>query len=47
MNIPDPIGGELEDYVETANLLNRILSEGLERIYQLATVDKDRHENIR
>jgi len=35
-NIPDPIGGELVDYQETARVLERILSEGLDRIYQLA-----------
>jgi len=47
MNISDPIGGELEDYVDTANILKRILTEGLERIYQLAIVNKDRRESTR
>lgn len=35
-DIPDPIGGELTDYQETARVLERILSDGLDRIYQLA-----------
>jgi protein-tyrosine-phosphatase len=36
VDIQDPIGGELSDYAETAQLLEHILTEGLERIYQLA-----------
>ena len=36
-NIDDPVGGELEDYQETADRLERILSQGLERIVQLAS----------
>lgn len=36
-NIDDPVGGELEDYRETADRLERILTDGLERIIQLAT----------
>lgn len=35
-DIPDPIGGELVYYQEIAQLLEHILSDGLERIYQLA-----------
>jgi protein-tyrosine-phosphatase len=37
-NIPDPIGGELVDYQETARVLEHFLSEGLDRIYQLAVL---------
>ena len=36
IDIPDPIGGELSDYQEIAYLLERILSDGLDNIYQLA-----------
>ncbi len=36
-NITDPIGGELEDYQETADKLERFLSNGLKRIEQLTT----------
>lgn len=36
-NIEDPIGGELEDYRETADRLERIMSGGLEKIVQLAS----------
>jgi protein-tyrosine-phosphatase len=39
MDVPDPIGGQLADYEETAHLLERLLSDGLERIYQLATMN--------
>jgi protein-tyrosine-phosphatase len=35
-DIADPIGGELSDYAETAQLLDRLLTDGLERINQLA-----------
>jgi protein-tyrosine-phosphatase len=35
-DISDPIGGELFEYQQTAFLLQRILSDGLDRIYQLA-----------
>jgi protein-tyrosine-phosphatase len=34
-DIPDPIGGPLSDYVETANEIERILSKGYGRICQL------------
>jgi len=34
-DISDPIGGELEDYDETANRLENLLSDGLDRILQL------------
>jgi protein-tyrosine-phosphatase len=37
MDIPDPIRGQIVNYEETARLLERILSEGIERIYQIAT----------
>ncbi len=37
-DIPDPIGGELVDYQETARVLERFLSDGLDRIYQLAVL---------
>jgi protein-tyrosine-phosphatase len=35
-DVDDPIGGELEDYQETADILERFLSNGLKRIEQLA-----------
>jgi protein-tyrosine-phosphatase len=35
-DIPDPIGGELFEYQEVADLLQRIITEGFGRIYQLA-----------
>ncbi len=35
-DIPDPIGGELADYEQIAYLLEHILTDGLEKIYQLA-----------
>lgn len=35
-DIPDPIGGELIDYEETAYLLERILTAGFDKIVQLA-----------
>ncbi len=35
-DISDPVNGELSDYVETAFLLKKILSDGLERIMYLA-----------
>lgn len=36
-DISDPIGGELFNYQETAFLLERILSDGLDRICELAS----------
>jgi protein-tyrosine-phosphatase len=36
-DIPDPIGGEVADYQDTANKLERFLTDGLDRIYYLAT----------
>ena len=35
-DIADPVGGDLEDYRRTAEEIDRILSEGLERIAGLA-----------
>jgi protein-tyrosine-phosphatase len=35
-DIPDPIGGELVDYEDTAHILENMLTDGLDRIYQLA-----------
>jgi protein-tyrosine-phosphatase len=35
-DIPDPIGGELYEYQQTAFLLKSIITDGLDRIYQLA-----------
>jgi protein-tyrosine-phosphatase len=35
-DIPDPMGGDLAGYEETARELKRILSDGLDRIIQLA-----------
>jgi protein-tyrosine-phosphatase len=37
MDVPDPIGGQIADYEETARLIERILTDGFERIYQLAS----------
>ena len=39
-DIADPIRGQFVDYEDTARLLERILSEGLEKIVQLATMNK-------
>jgi protein-tyrosine-phosphatase len=36
VDVPDPIGGELIDYEETAYLLERILTDGFDKIVQLA-----------
>jgi protein-tyrosine-phosphatase len=36
-DIPDPIGGELFEYQQVAHLLKGILTDGFERIHQLAT----------
>jgi protein-tyrosine-phosphatase len=36
-DVPDPVLGELIDYQATARLLERFLSGGLEKIYQLAS----------
>lgn len=35
-DIKDPIGGTLEDYEETARMLEQVISEGLDRIIELA-----------
>jgi len=35
-DIRDPMGGPLEDFRDTASELNRLLTDGLERIIQLA-----------
>jgi protein-tyrosine-phosphatase len=42
MDVPDPIGGQLSDYEETAHLLERLLTEGLDRIYQQAVNNQQR-----
>jgi protein-tyrosine-phosphatase len=39
-DIPDPIGGELVDYQEAAQRLEQILTQGLDRIYQLALIQQ-------
>lgn len=39
-DIPDPIGGDLSDYEATAQLLERYLSDGLDRICQLALIEQ-------
>lgn len=36
-DIPDPIGGELYDYQATAFLLERVLTDGLDRICELTS----------
>ena len=38
IDIPDPIGGELFEYKEVAELLQKIITDGFERIYQLAVI---------
>jgi protein-tyrosine phosphatase len=35
-DIQDPMGGELSDYAETAQLIERLLTDGLDRIYRLS-----------
>lgn len=40
-DIADPIGGELADYQATANELEHYLSDGLDRIIQLASTHQD------
>jgi protein-tyrosine-phosphatase len=40
-DIPDPIGGELVDYQETARQLERMLTDGIDRICQLALIHQD------
>lgn len=40
-DIADPVRGQFVDYEDTARLLERILSEGLEKIVQLATMNKN------
>ena len=40
MDIPDPIGCQLEDYEETAHMLEHMLTDGLEWIYQKAIVNQ-------
>ena len=44
-DISDPIGGDLEDYKETARKLARILTDGLDRIYQLAMFQRTTPSN--
>lgn len=41
-DIPDPMGGKLIDYQETATMIEHILEDGLERIYQLAVENHSR-----
>jgi protein-tyrosine-phosphatase len=36
IDIPDPIGGELIDYEQTAYMIERILTDGFDRLVQLA-----------
>jgi protein-tyrosine-phosphatase len=40
-DIPDPINGELSDYAETAFLLQKLLSDGLEHIVTLALHEEE------
>ena len=40
MDVPDPMGGRLVDYEETAHLLEHLLTDGFERIYQLASINQ-------
>ena len=39
-DIADPIGGQMVDYEETAHLLERMLTDGLERIYEKAVMNQ-------
>jgi protein-tyrosine-phosphatase len=41
MDIPDPIGGEMIDYEETAHRLEHIMLDGLDRIYQQALLNQN------
>jgi hypothetical protein len=36
LDIPDPIGGNLGDYEEIAYLLEHLLTDGLDRIVEMA-----------
>jgi protein-tyrosine-phosphatase len=40
MDVSDPIGGRVDDYEGTAHLIERLLSDGLERIFQLASFNQ-------
>ena len=40
MDIPDPVRGQLVDFEETARLLERILTDGLEQIFQIAVMNQ-------
>jgi protein-tyrosine phosphatase len=40
-DIPDPIGGELADYQEIAQLLERLLTQGFDRICHLALIHQE------
>ena len=42
MDIPDPVRGQQVDFEETARLLERILTDGLEQIYQSAVMNQKR-----
>src|SRR4030042_1951112 len=44
MDIPDPVRDQLVDYEETVRLLERILTDGIERIYQIAMMNR-KHVN--
>ncbi len=40
-DIPDPIGGEMADYQEIAQLLEHMLTQGFDRICQLALLHQE------
>jgi protein-tyrosine-phosphatase len=40
-DIPDPIGGEMADYQEIAQLLEHVLTQGFDRICQLALLHQE------
>jgi protein-tyrosine-phosphatase len=40
MDIHDPIGGELSDYEETARLMDQIITQGFNRICELALINE-------
>lgn len=41
-DIPDPIGGELSDYEQIAYLLEHILTDGVDKIYQTALIHQQK-----
>jgi protein-tyrosine-phosphatase len=44
-DISDPIGGDYEDYLETAGKIEQMFSAGLDRMVQLASTRSENHLN--